>query len=120
MGALAVMTVLSAALGWAAPNLVRGAAGSAPSRHQHVVAELTCVLCAQISKTYTHYAAVALFFFFGLKSLYDAFLKKDDVSACQARVSQTTPSRCPPLPLQAHQQPHYPTETLPCLPIRCS
>ncbi|KAG2431852.1 hypothetical protein HXX76_009345 [Chlamydomonas incerta] len=52
MGALAVMTVLSAALGWAAPNL--------------------------ISKTYTHYAAVALFFFFGLKSLYDAFLKKDD------------------------------------------
>jgi putative Ca2+/H+ antiporter (TMEM165/GDT1 family) len=52
IGALAAMTVLSAALGWAAPNL--------------------------ISKTYTHYAATALFFFFGLKSLYDAFFKVDD------------------------------------------
>ena len=52
IGALAAMTVLSAGLGWAAPNL--------------------------ISKTYTHYAATALFFFFGLKSLYDAFFKKDD------------------------------------------
>jgi putative Ca2+/H+ antiporter (TMEM165/GDT1 family) len=48
IGALAVMTVLSAALGWAAPNL--------------------------ISKTYTHYLAVALFFFFGARSLYDALL----------------------------------------------
>lgn len=52
IGALAAMTVLSAALGWAAPRL--------------------------IPKTYTHYASVALFFFFGLKSLYDAFFKKDD------------------------------------------
>ncbi|PNH06829.1 GDT1-like protein 5 [Tetrabaena socialis] len=52
IAALAVMTVLSAALGWAAPNL--------------------------ISKVYTHYAAVGLFLFFGLKSLYDAFLKKSD------------------------------------------
>ncbi|EFJ42338.1 hypothetical protein VOLCADRAFT_83682 [Volvox carteri f. nagariensis] len=52
IGALAAMTVLSAALGWAAPNL--------------------------ISKVYTHYAAVALFFFFGLKTLYDAFFKKDE------------------------------------------
>ncbi|KAG1674924.1 hypothetical protein FOA52_014717 [Chlamydomonas sp. UWO 241] len=51
ISALAVMTVLSAALGWAAPNL--------------------------ISKTYTHYACTALFFFFGLKSLYDFFFKKD-------------------------------------------
>jgi hypothetical protein len=33
----------------------------------------------QISKVYTHYAAVALFFFFGLKTLYDAFFKKDEV-----------------------------------------
>eukprot|EP00197_Chlamydomonas_leiostraca_P009085 CAMPEP_0202873186 /NCGR_PEP_ID=MMETSP1391-20130828/22772_1 /ASSEMBLY_ACC=CAM_ASM_000867 /TAXON_ID=1034604 /ORGANISM="Chlamydomonas leiostraca, Strain SAG 11-49" /LENGTH=244 /DNA_ID=CAMNT_0049554367 /DNA_START=9 /DNA_END=743 /DNA_ORIENTATION=- len=47
IGALAVMTVLSAALGWAAPNL--------------------------IPKVYTHYAATALFFFFGLKSLWDAY-----------------------------------------------
>lgn len=35
----------------------------------------------QIPKTYTHYAAVALFFFFGIKTLYDAFFKQDDVSA---------------------------------------
>jgi putative Ca2+/H+ antiporter (TMEM165/GDT1 family) len=46
MAALAAMTVLSAALGWAAPNL--------------------------ISKTYTHYAATALFFFFGGRMLYEA------------------------------------------------
>lgn len=29
------------------------------------------MLC-QISKTYTHYAATLLFFFFGARSLYDA------------------------------------------------
>ena len=46
IGALAAMTVLSALLGWAAPNL--------------------------ISKTYTHYAATALFFVFGVRMLYDA------------------------------------------------
>lgn len=46
MGALAAMTVLSALMGWAAPNL--------------------------ISKTYTHYGATALFFFFGLRMLYEA------------------------------------------------
>lgn len=45
LGALAAMTVLSALMGWAAPNL--------------------------ISKTYTHYAATALFFFFGFRMLYD-------------------------------------------------
>eukprot|EP00199_Chlamydomonas_sp_CCMP681_P005519 CAMPEP_0119109288 /NCGR_PEP_ID=MMETSP1180-20130426/17829_1 /TAXON_ID=3052 ORGANISM="Chlamydomonas cf sp, Strain CCMP681" /NCGR_SAMPLE_ID=MMETSP1180 /ASSEMBLY_ACC=CAM_ASM_000741 /LENGTH=236 /DNA_ID=CAMNT_0007095029 /DNA_START=21 /DNA_END=731 /DNA_ORIENTATION=+ len=49
-GALAAMTILSVVLGVAAPAL--------------------------ISKTYTHYAATALFFFFGLKSLYDAILSK--------------------------------------------
>ena len=48
VGALGVMTALSAALGWAAPAL--------------------------ISKTYTHYLAVALFFFFGLRSLYESLL----------------------------------------------
>uniref|UniRef100_A0A7S3RAA4 GDT1 family protein n=1 Tax=Dunaliella tertiolecta TaxID=3047 RepID=A0A7S3RAA4_DUNTE len=52
IGALAAMTILSVALGWAAPNL--------------------------IPKVYTHYAATALFFFFGFKSLYDALLKKDE------------------------------------------
>lgn len=50
--ALAAMTVLSAALGWAAPKL--------------------------IPKTYTHYAAVLLFLFFGLRLLYDAIFKKDE------------------------------------------
>lgn len=40
------MTVLSAMLGWAAPNL--------------------------ISKTYTHYAATILFFVFGFRMLYEA------------------------------------------------
>eukprot|EP00208_Stichococcus_sp_RCC1054_P004624 CAMPEP_0206134996 /NCGR_PEP_ID=MMETSP1473-20131121/377_1 /ASSEMBLY_ACC=CAM_ASM_001109 /TAXON_ID=1461547 /ORGANISM="Stichococcus sp, Strain RCC1054" /LENGTH=194 /DNA_ID=CAMNT_0053526683 /DNA_START=373 /DNA_END=957 /DNA_ORIENTATION=- len=47
ISALAVMTALSAALGWAAPNL--------------------------ISKRYTQFAAIALFFFFGARSLYDAY-----------------------------------------------
>lgn len=45
--ALAVMTVLAVALGWAAPAL--------------------------IPKVYTHYAATALFFFFGFKTLWDAY-----------------------------------------------
>ena len=34
----------------------------------------------QIPKVYTHYAAVALFFFFGLKSLYDGLFKMATVS----------------------------------------
>lgn len=51
LSALAVMTVLSALLGWAAPNL--------------------------ISKTYTHYAATILFFFFGFKTLYDTFFGEE-------------------------------------------
>lgn len=50
--ALAAMTILSAAMGWAAPNL--------------------------IPKQYTHYAATALFLFFGLKSLYDVFFHKEE------------------------------------------
>ena len=45
LGALAAMTVLSALLGWAAPNL--------------------------IPRAYTHYAATALFLFFGGRMLYD-------------------------------------------------
>mmetsp|Transcript_313 Transcript_313/g.1213 ORF Transcript_313/g.1213 Transcript_313/m.1213 type:complete len:127 (-) Transcript_313:158-538(-) len=51
IGALGVMTALSAAMGWAAPNL--------------------------ISKDVTHYLAVGLFFFFGLRSLYDAVVAWD-------------------------------------------
>jgi len=48
IGALGVMTALSAALGWAAPAL--------------------------ISKQYTHYLAIALFFFFGFRSLYESLV----------------------------------------------
>jgi hypothetical protein len=47
---------------------------------------------SQISKVYTHYAAVALFFFFGLKTLYDAFFKKDDVSAHAATALERSTS----------------------------
>lgn len=50
--ALAVMTVLSAVLGWAAPAL--------------------------ISPVYTHYAATALFFFFGFKTLWDSVTGEED------------------------------------------
>ncbi|CAK0783390.1 hypothetical protein CVIRNUC_006589 [Coccomyxa viridis] len=45
LGALAAMTVLSAVMGWAAPSL--------------------------ISKKYTHYGAIVLFMYFGLRMLYD-------------------------------------------------
>ena len=51
ISALGVMTALSAALGWAAPSL--------------------------ISKTYTHYLAITLFFFFGLRSLYESLVAWD-------------------------------------------
>lgn len=54
IAALSAMTVLSAVMGWAAPNL--------------------------ISKKYTHWAAVALFFFFGARSLYDAITGEEGES----------------------------------------
>jgi hypothetical protein len=38
------------------------------------------LLSVQIPKVYTHYAATALFFFFGFKTLYDVFFGEDDVS----------------------------------------
>jgi len=47
MLALAAMTILSALMGWAAPNL--------------------------ISPTYTHHAATLLFFLFGFRVLYEAY-----------------------------------------------
>lgn len=101
IAALAVMTVLAVALGWAAPALVSGKrAACACARvglcccrcrssfsflslsSDHVVS--TLVLChqhhntttttkKQIPKTWTHYAATALFFFFGAKTLWDAY-----------------------------------------------
>uniref|UniRef100_A0A7S0YAH0 GDT1 family protein n=1 Tax=Polytomella parva TaxID=51329 RepID=A0A7S0YAH0_9CHLO len=57
ISALAAMTVLSALLGYAAPSL--------------------------ISPVYTHYATVILFFFFGIKILYDVFFGEDDGEASE-------------------------------------
>ncbi len=54
-GALFVMTILSVLFGWAAPNL--------------------------IPEIYTHYAAIALFFFFGLKNIWDFINYKPEVRA---------------------------------------
>eukprot|EP01023_Acetabularia_acetabulum_P008276 TRINITY_DN1358_c0_g1_i10.p2 TRINITY_DN1358_c0_g1~~TRINITY_DN1358_c0_g1_i10.p2 ORF type:complete len:248 (-),score=28.75 TRINITY_DN1358_c0_g1_i10:504-1247(-) len=63
ISALAAMTVLSALLGWAAPAL--------------------------IPKVYTHWAATALFFFFGLKMLYDVYQGETEDSAAEmAQVEQ--------------------------------
>ncbi|KAK8479599.1 hypothetical protein V6N11_013499 [Hibiscus sabdariffa] len=50
--AAAVMTILSAAVGWAAPNL--------------------------ISRTWTHHITTMLFFGFGLRSLWDGFMEDGD------------------------------------------
>ena len=61
------MTALSAALGTIAPALVRlceGVARGGPFPHAR----------PQISDTLTHHAATALFFFFGMRSLYDSLL----------------------------------------------
>lgn len=52
IAALGLMTLLSALMGWAAPNL--------------------------ISKTYTHYAATILFFFFGGRLLYDSIFNQTE------------------------------------------
>lgn len=54
-GALAIMTMLSAMFGWAAPNL--------------------------ISRRLTHNLATVLFFGFGLRSFWDAFMKQDGESS---------------------------------------
>lgn len=58
--ALVIMTIFSAFFGWAAPNLI--------PRH------------------WTHYAATALFFIFGLRSLYDGFTHEGGESAELAEV----------------------------------
>ncbi|KAK9904697.1 hypothetical protein WJX75_000756 [Coccomyxa subellipsoidea] len=57
IGALASMTVLSAAMGWAAPSL--------------------------ISKKYTHYAAILLFMYFGLRMLYEVAVGGDTEGASE-------------------------------------
>ncbi|OAE26076.1 hypothetical protein AXG93_1480s1000 [Marchantia polymorpha subsp. ruderalis] len=60
LGALGLMTVLSALFGWAAPNL--------------------------ISRRLTQNAATVLFFFFGLRSLWQAFTTEDSMSSELAEV----------------------------------
>lgn len=50
--------------------------------------------CLQISKTYTHYAATILFFFFGFKTLYDTFFGEE--------VSSRGSWQCSSLHLCAH------------------
>ncbi len=77
-GALAIMTVLSVVLGVAAPALVCGLLAHLNYRAgvlwaQDALADAMLAPCLQISKTYTHYAATILFFFFGSKSLWDAY-----------------------------------------------
>ncbi|KAL4383797.1 hypothetical protein GQ457_15G005270 [Hibiscus cannabinus] len=52
LASLIVMTILSAAVGWAAPNL--------------------------ISRTWTHHITTMLFFGFGLRSLWDGFMEDGD------------------------------------------
>lgn len=83
------MTALSAALGWAAPNLVRALQPPNPSLFSCM--SYVCVsnkpssplqfdprlLQSQISKSLTHYLAVGLFFFFGLRSLYESIFAWD-------------------------------------------
>jgi hypothetical protein len=49
--------------------------------------------CLQISKTYTHYAATTLFFFFGFKTLYDTFFGEEVRGPAAVCGSHTTRSR---------------------------
>jgi len=84
VAALALMTVLSAVMGWAAPNLVRRCACFRCSASVCLYGgrgALSSACCAQISKKYTQWGAVALFFFFGARSLYDA-LTGEVLDAC--------------------------------------
>eukprot|EP00271_Cylindrocystis_brebissonii_P005586 TRINITY_DN17703_c0_g2_i1.p1 TRINITY_DN17703_c0_g2~~TRINITY_DN17703_c0_g2_i1.p1 ORF type:complete len:236 (-),score=46.24 TRINITY_DN17703_c0_g2_i1:834-1541(-) len=68
LGALWVMTILSAAFGWAAPSL--------------------------ISRTWTHHGATLLFFCFGLLSLKDGIFHKggesEELKEVEAQLGETT------------------------------
>ncbi|KAH7569861.1 hypothetical protein JRO89_XS05G0009200 [Xanthoceras sorbifolium] len=72
LAALIVMTILSAGVGWAAPNLW-DASGSCSQ--ELALPELFDVmrLAGWISRKWTHHVATLLFFGFGLWSLWDAF-----------------------------------------------
>ncbi|KAK2076152.1 hypothetical protein QBZ16_001084 [Prototheca wickerhamii] len=73
MSALAMMTVLSAAMGWAAPNL--------------------------IPAVYTHYAATALFFVFGIRLLWDVIRgtvePEGDISEVEKELELTSKNSLP-------------------------
>ncbi|XP_052311497.1 GDT1-like protein 4 isoform X1 [Populus trichocarpa] len=64
LAALIVMTILSAAVGWAAPNLVSGL--------------LEAYIVLRISRAWTHHITTILFFGFGLWSLWDGFNDKGE------------------------------------------
>jgi hypothetical protein len=115
LGALWVMTALSAAMGWAAPALVRArlartqnlirvtsvtprtptsarrrTAASTPITHAVRLTARVCVRprAPQISPALTHHAATALFFFFGLRTLYQSVLAwegGDELAEVRAR-----------------------------------
>ncbi|MBA0631847.1 hypothetical protein Godav_000682 [Gossypium davidsonii] len=71
LAALIVMTILSAVVGWAAPNLV-----SVGYRVKPVIATYRVVLSVTvISRKWTHHITTLLFFGFGLWSLWDAFME---------------------------------------------
>ena len=72
LGALALMTALSAALGWATPALVR----LPVARRVDPRSTRRPPTPAQLSKTWTHWASTLLFFYFGLRSLYDILIAK--------------------------------------------
>eukprot|EP01023_Acetabularia_acetabulum_P062722 TRINITY_DN7775_c0_g1_i1.p1 TRINITY_DN7775_c0_g1~~TRINITY_DN7775_c0_g1_i1.p1 ORF type:complete len:292 (-),score=43.00 TRINITY_DN7775_c0_g1_i1:1522-2397(-) len=69
MGALAAMTILSAFLGWAAPNL--------------------------IPRKYTHWAATALFLFFGFRMLWEAYKGGDSAESELEQVEQELAGELP-------------------------
>jgi putative Ca2+/H+ antiporter (TMEM165/GDT1 family) len=90
IAALSVMTALSAALGWAAPNL--------------------------ISKKYTHYAAIGLFFFFGARSLWEAYSSSggdsDELEEVEKEVQEKEAKRQAALRGDGSRKDHRPQESL--------
>ncbi|PPS09136.1 hypothetical protein GOBAR_AA11506 [Gossypium barbadense] len=93
LAALIVMTILSAVVGWAAPNLCGyrlthlklyaifniGAAAIVGYRVKPVIATYCVVLSVTvISRKWTHHITTLLFFGFGLWSLWDAFMENGE------------------------------------------
>ncbi|KAA3488329.1 GDT1-like protein 4 [Gossypium australe] len=78
LAALIVMTILSAVVGWAAPNLVTKCTGFG-YKVKPVIATYCVVLSVTvISRKWTHHITTLLFFGFGLWSLWDAFMENGE------------------------------------------